>query len=170
MTQAKTWVGLDVHVAGTVAAILDGESGELRRQRLSGRTGDVAAFVSALPGPVRATYEAGPTGFSLARQLAAVGVDCSVCAPGLIPRGPSDRVKTDQRDAERLVRLLLAGELHRVVIPSIEEEALRDLVRARETCAAPWCAPGTDSPSCCCATTSASTARNAIGRRRTCAG
>src|SRR4051794_34507350 len=55
-----------------------------------------------------------------------------VCAPGLIPRGPSDRVKTDQRDAERLVRLLIAGELHAVVVPSIEAESLRDLVRARE--------------------------------------
>jgi transposase len=50
----------------------------------------------------------------------------------LIPRGPSDRVKTDRRDAERLVRLLAAGELHRVAVPSVEEEALRDLVRARE--------------------------------------
>jgi transposase len=55
-----------------------------------------------------------------------------VCAPGLIPRGPSDRVKTDRRDAERLVRLLAAGELRAVAIPSVEEEALRDLVRARE--------------------------------------
>ena len=65
-----------------------------------------------LPGSVRATYEAGP-GFVLARKLEAIGVDCLVCAPGLIPRGPSDRVKTDRRDAERLVRLLAAGELHR---------------------------------------------------------
>ena len=81
---------------------------------------------------MRATYEAGPTGFVLARKLEAVGVDCLVCAPGLIPRAPSDRVKTDRRDAERLVRLLAAGELHRVAVPSVEEEALRDLVRARE--------------------------------------
>ena len=92
----------------------------------------VAAFAAALPGPVRATYEAGPTGFGLARRLAKAGVDCLVCAPGLIPRGPSDRVKTDRRDAERLVRLLAAGELHRVAVPAVEEEALRDLVRARE--------------------------------------
>src|SRR3954451_22223484 len=132
MTQAKTWVGLDVHVSGTVAAVLDCHSGELRRRRLSGRGEEIAAFVAELPGPVRATYEAGPTGFVLARRLVAAGVDCLVCAPGLIPRGPSDRVKTDQRDAERLVRLLVAGELHRVTVPTIEEEALRDLVRARE--------------------------------------
>lgn len=85
-----------------------------------------------MAGPVRATYEAGPSGFVLARKLEAIGVDCLVCALGLIPRGPSDRVNTDRRDAERLVRLLVAGELHRVAVPSVEEEALRDLVRARE--------------------------------------
>ena len=132
MAQAKTWVGLDVHVSQTVAAVLDRESGELSRRRLSGRTDEIAAFVAGLDGPVRVTYEAGPTGFALARRLEAVGVDCVVCAPGLVPRGPSDRVKTDQRDAERLVRLLAAGELHRVAVPSVDEEAMRDLVRARE--------------------------------------
>src|SRR3954471_4349868 len=112
MAQAKTWAAFDVHVGGVVAATLDRDSGELRVQRLSGRSEDVAAFAAGLPGPVRATYEAGPTGFVLARKLEAVGVDCLVCAPDLIPRGPSDRVKTDRRDAERLVRLLMAGELH----------------------------------------------------------
>jgi transposase len=132
MSQAKTWVGLDVHVSGTVAAVLDRESGEVWRRKLSGRGEEVAAFVAGLPGPVRATYEAGPMGFALARRLEAADVDCLVCAPGLVPRGASDRVKTDQRDAERLVRLLVAGELHRVAVPSREEEALRDLVRARE--------------------------------------
>jgi len=130
--QAKTFVALDVHVSGTAAAVLDSESGELRRRRLSGGSEQVADFVGALPGPVRATYEAGPSGFALARRLEAAGVDCLVCAPGLIPRAPSDRVKTDQRDAERLVRLLVAGELHRVAVPTLEEESLRDLVRARE--------------------------------------
>ena len=132
MSQAKTWVGLDVYVSGTVAAVLDRDSGELRRQRLSGRASEVCAFVAGLPGPVRATYEAGPSGFVLARKLEAAGVDCLVCAPGLIPRGASDRVKTDQRDAERLVRLLVAGELHRVAVPTLQAESLRDLVRARE--------------------------------------
>jgi transposase len=132
MAQARTFVALDVHAAGTVAAIIDRESGEFRRQWLSGRAGEVAAFVAGLEGPVLATYEAGPTGFALARQLEAAGVDCLVCAPGLIPRGPTDRVKTDQRDAERLVRLLIAGELHRVAVPTVEAESLRDLVRARE--------------------------------------
>ena len=65
-------------------------------------------------------------------RLQGAGVDCLVCAPGLVPRGSSDRVKTDQRDAERLVRLLVAGELRRVMVPSLAAEGLRDLVRARE--------------------------------------
>lgn len=132
MAQAKTFVALDVHVSGTVAATLDRDSGELRRQRLPGRTEEVCEYVRGLPGPVRATYEAGPTGFALARRLEAAGVDCLVCAPGLIPRGASDRVKTDRRDAERLVRLLCAGELRPVAVPTPDEESLRDLVRARE--------------------------------------
>jgi transposase len=130
--QVRTWVAFDVHVSGVVAAVLDRDSGELRVRRLPGRSDDVAAFAGGLVGPVRATYEAGPTGFVLARKLQAVGVECVVCAPGLIPRGASDRVKTDRRDAERLVRLLAAGELHPVAVPTVQEEALRDLVRARE--------------------------------------
>src|SRR3954465_10246914 len=132
MAQAKTLVALDVHVSGTVAAVIDGASGELRRRRWAGGAAEVTEFVAGLPGPVRATYEAGPTGFVLGRRLQSVGVAFMGSAPGLIPRGPSDRVKTDRRDAERLVRLLAAGELHAVAVPTVEEEALRDLVRARE--------------------------------------
>lgn len=132
MAQAKTWAAFDVHASGVVAATLDRDSGELVVSRLSGRSDDVVAFAAGLEGPVRATYEAGPTGFVLARKLEEVGVDCLVCAPGLIPRAATDRVKTDRRDAQRLVRLLAAGELHRVAVPSTAEEALRDLVRARE--------------------------------------
>jgi transposase len=77
-------------------------------------------------------YEAGPTGFALARAAAERGLDVRVCAPGLIPRRPTDRIKTDARDAERLARLLAAGELTFVRVPTLEEEQLRDLVRARE--------------------------------------
>ena len=101
-------------------------------QRLPGSSEEVTAFAAGLAGAVPATYEAGPTGFVLARKLQAAWIECAVCAPGLIPRGATDRVKTDRRDAERLVRLLVAGELHHVAVPSVEEEALRDLVRARE--------------------------------------
>jgi transposase len=132
MAKARTLVGLDVHAAKVVAAILDAETGELRFQRLGGESGPVADLCRSLPGPVRATYEAGPTGYGLARALAAAEVDCLVAAPGKIPRGATERVKTDRRDAEHLVRLLLAGKLSPVRVPGPEEEAMRDLIRARE--------------------------------------
>ena len=104
----------------------------MRVRRLSGETSAVVAFCVSLPGPTRVAYEAGPTGFALARALTAAGIECVVAAPGKIERPSSDRVKTDQRDAERLLRLLMIDGLHAVRVPSSEEEALRDLVRARE--------------------------------------
>jgi transposase len=132
MAQVRSWAGLDVHRASVVAATMDRESGELRMRRLPGATSDVVAFCAALPGPTRVAYEAGPTGFGLARALSAAGVGCVIAAPGKIERPSSDRVKTDQRDAERLLRLLMIDGLHAVRVPSTQEEALRDLVRARE--------------------------------------
>ena len=132
MAKARSLVGLDVHAAKIVVAVLDGESGELAHFRMSGDGGAAAGFCAGLPGPVRATYEAGPTGYGLARELARRGVECVVAAPSKIPRAAGDRVKTDRRDAEHLVRLLLAGKLQAVRVPGGEEEALRDLVRARE--------------------------------------
>jgi len=132
MAQVRSWVGLDVHRASVVAATMDRDTGELRVRRLPGETREVVAFCVALPGPTRVAYEAGPTGFGLARALVAAGVQCVIAAPGKIERPSSDRVKTDQRDAERLLRLLMIDGLHAVRVPSSEEEALRDLVRARE--------------------------------------
>jgi transposase len=132
MAKARTLVGLDVHAAKIVAAVLDGETGELQLFRLGGDVGEAAGLCAGLPRPVRAAYEAGPTGYGLARELERRGVECVVAAPGKIPRASGDRVKTDRRDAEHLVRLLLAGKLHAVRVPGVEEEALRDLVRARE--------------------------------------
>ncbi len=83
------------------------------------------------PGRLRVCYEAGPTGYGLYRLLASMGVDCQVVAPALIPRRAGDRVKTDKRDAARLARLLRAGELTAIRVPSAAEEAVRDLCRAR---------------------------------------
>jgi len=112
--------------------VLDAETGELQWFRVGGDVAEAAALCAGLPRPVRASYEAGPTGYGLARELARRGVECVVAAPSKIPRASGDRVKTDRRDAEHLVRLLLAGTLHAVRVPGPEEEALRDLVRARE--------------------------------------
>ena len=132
MSKVRSWVGLDAHAHRTQASVLDQETGELRRRRLEGPPAVALEFLIGLVAPVRAVYEAGPTGYGLARLAAAAGIDVRVCAPGLIPRKPTDRVKTDPRDADRLARLLAAGELGLVRVPSLEEEQLRDLVRARE--------------------------------------
>jgi len=132
MAKARSLVGLDVHATKIVAAVLDAESGEMRWFRVGGEVGEAAGLCAGLPRPVRAAYEAGPTGYGLARELDRRGVQCVVAAPSKIPRAAGDRVKTDRRDAEHLVRLLLAGKLHAVRVPGAEEEALRDLVRARE--------------------------------------
>jgi transposase len=132
MSKAKTLVGLDVHATKIVAAVLDADTGQLQTFAMSGDTAGTAGFCAGLPRPVRVAYEAGPTGYGLARELAKRGVECVVAAPSKIPRASGDRVKTDRRDAEHLVRLLLAGKLHAVRVPGDEEEALRDLVRARE--------------------------------------
>jgi transposase len=132
MAKARSLVGLDVHATKIVAAVLDAETGLLQCFSMSGETDGTAGFCAGLPGPVRVAYEAGPTGYELARELAKRRVECVVAAPSKIPRAAGDRVKTDRRDAEHLVRLW-AGKLHAVRVPGPEEEALRDLVRARES-------------------------------------
>jgi transposase len=83
------------------------------------------------PKLLRVCYEAGPTGYDLARLLRSMGVACEVIAPSLIPKAPGDKVKTDKRDCRRLARLHRAGELVAIRIPSPLEEAVRDLCRTR---------------------------------------
>src|SRR5436305_3212947 len=92
----------------------------------------VLDVIRELLAPVAVAYEAGPTGFDLARQLAAAGVRCVVAAPSKLQRPAADRIKTDARDALLLARLLRMDELVEVRVPSVEQEAARDLVRARE--------------------------------------
>jgi len=132
MQDTIKFVGLDVHAQQTRAVVLDPVTGELFTRRVKSPPVRVIDFLVQLGPGVKAVYEAGPTGFDLARAGRERGLDVRVCAPGLIPRKPTDRVKTDRRDAERLARLLAAGELTLVRVPSEEEEQIRDLVRARE--------------------------------------
>src|SRR6266516_3808922 len=127
-----SWVGLDVHARSTVASVLDGASGELSTRRVPTRCEETLAWLQTLAAPVRVAYEAGPTGYGLARACAAAGIACTVAAPSKIPRASGDKVKTDRRDAERLARLLRLGELVAVRVPEPHEEQARDLVRARE--------------------------------------
>ena len=158
MAKVRTWVGLDVHAAKVVAATVDAESGELRFARLGGETATVVRFCARLPGPVRVAYEAGPTGFGLARALRA-GVECVVAAPGKIARAAPRRVKTDRRDAERLVRLLMVGGLHPVRVPGPRRRRCATWSARARTCAGSDARPPPGRASCCCATTCASTAR-----------
>jgi len=130
----RTSVGLDVHARSVAAAAIDGVTGELVQSKLTPSYDHIRSWVQALPGPVAVTYEAGPTGFGLHRALAAAGIRCEVAAPSKLQKPSGDRVKTDAKDAVHLARLLRLDEITSVAIPSVDQEAARDLVRAREDC------------------------------------
>lgn len=132
------FVGLDVSKASHSVAVADaGREGEVRF------FGDIASSAESVRRMVRKLekrgrtlhfcYEAGPTGYGLHRQIEGLGHRCSVIAPSLVPHRPGDRVKTNRRDAIKLARLLRAGELTEIWVPDAAHEALRDLVRARES-------------------------------------
>lgn len=128
----RTSIGLDVHARSVAGCGIDGETGEIFRQRLTPDFGAILAWILSLPGPVKAVYEAGPTGFGLARVLRAAGVPCLVAAPSKLQRPAGDRVKNDAKDALHLARLLRLGEITEVTIPTVEQETARDLVRTRD--------------------------------------
>ncbi|MDT0278474.1 IS110 family RNA-guided transposase [Blastococcus goldschmidtiae] len=132
MLVERTSVGLDVHARSVVAAAIDGVSGELVQARLTPSYDHVRSWIAGLPGPVAVVYEAGPTGFGLYRSLTEAGIRCVVAAPSKLHRPSGDRVKTDARDAVLLARLLRLGEVTAVTVPTVAQEAARDLVRARE--------------------------------------
>ena len=128
-----SWVGLDVHKDSITSAVLTPGAEVPLVDRWFHDEPSVRRFVAGLGSParVRLCYEAGPTGYELARLLGRMGVATEVIAPSLIPTLPGARVKTDARDARRLVQLYRAGELTAVHIPSPGEEAIRDLARTR---------------------------------------
>jgi transposase len=130
---APIHLGLDVHRDTISVAILASDQIVPEVDRIAHDEASVRRLVGRLGGPrrLRACYEAGPTGFELARLLEGMDVRCQVIAPSLIPTAPGDRVKTDTRDCRRLARLHRAGELVAIRIPTIQEEAVRDLCRAR---------------------------------------
>lgn len=132
MIETMPRAGLDVHAHQSHLFAFSQASGEFERRRISGPPLEVLPHLERLGPDLIAVYEAGPTGFGLARAARERGIDLRVAAPGMIPRGSSDRVKTDARDAERLARLLAAGGLRFSYVPTIAEERFRDLVRARE--------------------------------------
>src|ERR1700692_1712515 len=138
MAKPITYVGLDVH-KDTIAVAL-AEAGLRAEVREHGKIPNTPAALKALSvklagknRALRFCYEAGPCGYGIQRQLSAVGHECAVVAPSLIPRKPGDRIKTDRRDAINLAKLHRAGELTPVWVPDQAHEAIRDLVRARQT-------------------------------------
>jgi transposase len=128
-----TYLGLDVHRDTISVAVLRPDHDVPEVERMAHDESSVRRLVARFPDlrRLRACYEAGPTGYELARLLARLQVGCQVIAPTLIPTAPGDRVKTDSRDCRRLARLHRAGELVAIRVPTVAEEAVRDLCRAR---------------------------------------
>ena len=136
MEKSTAFVGLDVHKESIEIGIAQG--GEVRHYgRCGGDAGSVDQLVRKLSQRHRRlefVYEAGPCGFWIYRRLKARGVGCMVVSPSMMPRRPGDHIKTDRRDCLNLARLARAGELEPIYVPDARDEAVRDLVRAREDC------------------------------------
>lgn len=136
MKQVTTYVGVDAHKKDLYIAVLIGDQTMPVTWQVANEPNAVRRLVRKLEreaaGPIRAFYEAGPCGYALHRQLTTPRVSCDVVAPSLIPRKPGERVKTNRRDARKLVELGRAGLLTPVRPPTPDEEAVRDLCRARD--------------------------------------
>lgn len=130
----RLWVALDVHKFSIVASTLPPVGGKPEVERIETTEKAIRRFVHRLGGPqgLAVCYEAGPGGFALWRLLTKIGVACDVVAPSLVPVRAGDRVKTDRRDAKKLVGLYRAGLLRFVAPPTAETEGLRDLLRCRD--------------------------------------
>ena len=136
MKEVTTYVGIDAHKKDLFMAMLVGDQKTAVSWTTPNEPGAVRRLVKRLereaPGPVQVFYEAGPCGYALQRQVTTARVSCDVVAPALIPRKPGDRVKTNRRDARKLAELGRAGLLTAVHPPTPDEEAVRDLARARD--------------------------------------
>lgn len=135
MNKIIHYLGLDVHKESIAVSIAPQNTTEVRRYGIINGTLDAVdkllKKLSSHSVELRVVYEAGPCGFVICRHLRSRGIHCDVISPSLIPKKASDRVKTDRRDADQLARLYRAGELTAIHVPDQEDEALRDLIRAR---------------------------------------
>lgn len=138
MSKSSTlFIGMDVHKETIDIAIATNRlNGKVRHYgQIQNRIDAIDKLVAKLKREAKTlkfVYEAGPCGFGLYRHLMRKQHQCDVVAPSLIPKKPGDRVKTDRRDAIRLAQLYRAGDLTPVYVPDIDDEAIRDLSRARE--------------------------------------
>jgi transposase len=127
------WIVFDVHKNSLVAGVLPASGGAPRVSRIENTERAIRRFIKGAGDPksLAVAYEAGPCGYDLYRLLSGMGVACDAIASSLVPVGAGDRVKTDRRDAKKLVRFYRAGELSFVAPPSPEQEGLRDLPASR---------------------------------------
>ena len=130
-------VGLDVHKDSISVAYAAGGGGESPQfvGKIGTRQCDLDKMIRRMQSkglPLVFAYEAGPCGYVLYRYLTKRGLDCQVVAPSLIPKRPGDRVKNDRRDAVELARQLRMGDLTPVYVPTVDDEAIRDMSRARD--------------------------------------
>jgi transposase len=134
MKKSLVYVGLDVHKETIVVAMAVRRQPAVVVRKIVNDWPQLLKVLNGLGSDerLRVCYEAGPTGYDLARRLNATGVCCTIVAPSLIPVQPGQRIKTDRRDARRLADLHRAGQLVGVSIPEAETEAMRDLERARD--------------------------------------
>src|SRR5437667_7419974 len=137
MGNRSMFVGVDLHKQTCASSIQEGDRrGEVRNYGvIKSDLEPLDKVVRALRAPNRRlhfVYEAGPCGFGIYRHLTKRGEDCVVVSPSMIPKRSGDRVKTDRRDSQMLARLHRAGELRAIYVPDDTDEAMRDLVRARE--------------------------------------
>jgi transposase len=138
MSQSSTlFIGMDVHKDSIAVAYVAQDHGAevIYLGAIGTRQGDIDQMIRKMQSKAKHlifVYEAGPCGYWLHRYLIKKGYDCWVVAPSLIPKKPGDRVKTDRRDAVQLARLARSGDLTAVYVPKVEDEAIRDLTRARE--------------------------------------
>jgi hypothetical protein len=164
MPHGIRWVGLDVHARESTIAIFDQGTGELTTRRVVGRPHELLPWLRRVARPARMVYEAGPTGYGLARRARAEGIELGVSAPSKTERPPADRVKTDKRDAIRLARLLAAGELTLVTSRRSSASSCVIWCAAGRTFAWIRCARVTGSGSSCCP--ARSTGRGPVRRGR----
>ena len=136
MKDCSMYIGMDVHKESIDVALAPAGREEVRSYgQIGGDLDSVDKLLKRLRashGEVRVVYEAGPCGYALYRHLKQKGIDCAVVAPSMIPKRSGDRIKTDRRDAINLARGHRAGDLKAVYVPDIEDEAIRDMARARE--------------------------------------
>ncbi|GAA4379929.1 IS110 family transposase [Paeniglutamicibacter cryotolerans] len=128
----RTHIGLDVHAQSIVACALNPATGEIARAKMNADPVAVLDWIQKQETGSKVVYEAGPTGFGLARFLREHDIDCVIAAPSKLLKAPGEHVKTDKRDALTLARILSLGQITEVRVPTPEQEALRDLSRARQ--------------------------------------